>query len=117
MCRRTKEAPPWHEHGRFVALARAEDLVRRKGLRLMYRSPRAFEEAVAQAERLKLEYGIAFDALDTHAMALAEPALRMPVAGVALPPAARKGACCHAGDAQHMSKASIIASQWSHMCC
>lgn len=70
-----------HEHGRFVALARAEDLVRRKGLRLMYRSPRAFEEAVAQADRLKLEYGIAFDALDTHAMALAEPALRMPVAG------------------------------------
>ena len=70
-----------HEHGRFVALAGAEDLVRRKGLRLMYRSPRAFEGAVAQAERLKLEYGIAFDALDTHAMALAEPALRMPVAG------------------------------------
>ncbi len=69
------------EHGRLMALAGAQDLVRRNGLRVLYRSDQAMEAARRHAECLRRDYGIAFDALDRGTLALAEPALRAPVAG------------------------------------
>lgn len=69
------------EHERLMALAGAQDLLRRDGLRLMYRSERAFDAGLAHARRLAQEHGIHFDALDGRALAAAEPAFRLPLAG------------------------------------
>ncbi|WP_198083558.1 FAD-binding oxidoreductase [Variovorax sp. E3] len=69
------------EHAGYIALAEAGDLVRREGLRLMYRSEQALQAALTQAQRLRTEYGIAFDMLDTRALASAEPAFLVPLAG------------------------------------
>ena len=69
------------EHGRLMELAGAQDLVRREGLRLIYRSEPAMAAALRHSERLRHDYGIAFAALDTLALARAEPALRAPLAG------------------------------------
>jgi D-amino-acid dehydrogenase len=69
------------EHQRYIGLAGAEDLVRRDGLRFMYRSARGYEEGVKEAQRLRDTYGIAFDALDGAALSAAEPAFRIPLGG------------------------------------
>lgn len=69
------------EHQRYLALAGAEGLVQRQGLRLVYRQPERLEQALHQAERLAAEYGIAFAALDGAALARAEPAFQIPLAG------------------------------------
>jgi len=69
------------EHERLMALAGAQDLLRRDGLRLMYRSERALDAALAHARRLTQEHGIRFAALDGRALAAAEPAFRLPLAG------------------------------------
>jgi len=69
------------EHQRYLTLAAADDLVQRRGLRLLYRRPETLEQALRHAERLRHDYGIAFAALDGQALAQAEPALRMPLAG------------------------------------
>ncbi|MCH7343346.1 FAD-binding oxidoreductase [Pelomonas sp. CA6] len=73
------QATSAHEH--YLRLAGAEALVRRQGLRLIYRQPRVLEAAVARAEGLRRAHGIAFAALDGPALAAAEPALRLPLAG------------------------------------
>jgi len=69
------------EHERYMALSGAEDMLRRPGLRLVYRTPRALDESLRHAERLRREYGAAFAPMDGGALAAAEPALRMPLAG------------------------------------
>lgn len=69
------------EHARLMRLAGAEDLVRREGLRLVYRSERAFDRALLDSERLARDYGIRFAALDRGGLAKAEPAFRLPLAG------------------------------------
>lgn len=69
------------EHERYMAMAGAESLVQRQGLRLVYRRPQALERALRHADRLRREYGIAFVALDGQALAQAEPALRMRLPG------------------------------------
>lgn len=69
------------EHARLVAQAGAEDLLRREGLRLIYRSERAFDQALLEAERLTREYGIRFAPLDGQALAAAEPAFHLPLVG------------------------------------
>lgn len=69
------------EHGRYMALAGAQDLVRREGLRLMYRSGPAMEAAAAHAQQLHRDHGIGLDLLDARALAAAEPAFRIPMAG------------------------------------
>lgn len=68
-------------HQRYIELAGAGELVRRQGLRLIYRQPQRFEAALADSERLRREHGIAFAALDGAALAAAEPALRPRLAG------------------------------------
>lgn len=69
------------EHGRFMDLADARDLMRESGLRFVYRSPRVLEAAVRHAEGLRAEHGLRVSVLDGTALAASEPALRMPLAG------------------------------------
>lgn len=69
------------EHGRFIAAADAADLIRKTGLRMIYRTSAAWEHAVADAARVSIEYGIAYQALDGAALAAAEPAFQRPLAG------------------------------------
>jgi D-amino-acid dehydrogenase len=69
------------EHQRFISLANAEDLIQRKGLRLLYRSDKILDAALVNAERLHTEYGISFAALDSAALAAAEPGLHKRLAG------------------------------------
>ena len=69
------------EHQRFIDLAGADDLVRRDGLRFMYRSERAYATGASEARRLHETYGIGYAAMDSAALAAAEPAYRMPLAG------------------------------------
>jgi D-amino-acid dehydrogenase len=69
------------EHARLMALAGADDLVRRDGLRLVYRSERAFDTAQVHARRLVQDYGLGLALLDGAALAAAEPAFRIPLAG------------------------------------
>lgn len=69
------------EHARYLAPAEADDLVRRDGLRFLYRTAAAFDEGCARAERLGREYGVASTPQDAAALAAAEPALRVPLAG------------------------------------
>ena len=69
------------EHARYIGLAGAEDLVRRDGLRFMYRSQRGFEAGVKEAHRLRDTYGIEFAEMDRAALAAAEPAYRIPLGG------------------------------------
>lgn len=68
-------------HQRYITFAGAEDLVRREGLQMVYRQPRALDAAVAEAERRQQVYGIRFEALDGKALAAGEPAFRIPLAG------------------------------------
>ena len=69
------------EHERLMAQAGAHDLVRRNGLRMVYRGESALDEALRHSERLSRDHGIAFAALDGAALAAAEPAFRIPLAG------------------------------------
>lgn len=69
------------EHERYLGLAGGEGLVQRQGLRLVYRRPEALAQALRHADRLRREYGIAFAALDSQALAKAEPALRPTLPG------------------------------------
>jgi len=69
------------EHERFMALAGAHDLVRRNGLRIVYRSEHALDEALRHSQRLAQDHGVAFAALDGPALAAAEPAFRIPLTG------------------------------------
>jgi len=69
------------EHARMLALADAEDLLRRDGLRFAYRTRRGLDDALLQARRVDSEFGVPYSALDSAGMAAAEPAFRMPLAG------------------------------------
>jgi D-amino-acid dehydrogenase len=69
------------EHARYIDLAGAEELIRRDGLRFIYRGERAYEEGVKEAHRLRDTYGIGFNAIDTAALSAAEPAFRQPLGG------------------------------------
>ena len=69
------------EHDRYIQLVGAQDLVRRDGLRFMYRSVATFQQGVKEAERLRASFGTRFAALDTAALSAAEPAFRKPLGG------------------------------------
>lgn len=69
------------EHGLLVAAAGAEDLVRREGFRFVFRTPQALEEAVQRAANLRQQFGVPSRAESAAELALAEPALRVPLAG------------------------------------
>jgi D-lysine oxidase len=63
------------EHEKLIGQTQAQDLIRREGFRVLHRSKAAMDEAVANAERLRAEYGVAFAALSPTALGKAEPAL------------------------------------------
>lgn len=69
------------EHAPLIAAAHADDLVRREGFRFVFRTARAFDEALRRAQRLESGFGVRHRAEDGAALARAEPALRAPLAG------------------------------------
>jgi D-amino-acid dehydrogenase len=69
------------EHQRLIALAGADDLVRREGYRFVLREASSFEAAVERARRLSDAHGLRHEVLDPDALARAEPALKRRLAG------------------------------------
>lgn len=69
------------EHGRLIALADADALVRKDGWLDAYRSPRALAADVAIAEANARDYGVASRVLDGPGLARLEPHLAQPMAG------------------------------------
>ncbi|QWK79975.1 NAD(P)/FAD-dependent oxidoreductase [Ochrobactrum sp. BTU1] len=69
------------DHARFIGPAGADDLVVRKGWRVVYRTRAKFEEAAVRAERLKQLYGIANAVLGKSDTAAVEPTLQCELAG------------------------------------
>jgi len=69
------------EHGPLVAAAAADDLVQRQGFRFVFRTPQALEQAVQRAVHLHERFGVSHRAENPLALAQAEPALRVPLAG------------------------------------
>ncbi len=69
------------EHGPFIELAGAEDLIRRDGWLETYRSPARLAAAAAEAERVAGEYGVASTLIDGAELARREPHLIERLAG------------------------------------
>jgi D-amino-acid dehydrogenase len=69
------------EHDLLVTAAGAQGLVARKGLRFVFRTPQAFDEAVQRAMDLHERFGVRYQAENKAQLARAEPALRLPLAG------------------------------------
>lgn len=69
------------EHAPLIEAAGAQDLLRRDGYRVIFRSAAAFDAAAAQALATAAEYGLRCDTLDGAALARAEPGLQRALAG------------------------------------
>jgi len=69
------------EHADLIADAGAEALIDKRGWMLLFRTAARRDAAFADAERDAREYGVGIAELDAAALALAEPALRGPMAG------------------------------------
>lgn len=69
------------EHEPLIRAAGAEDLVRQVGYRVVYRDARALQQGADEARAVAQAYGLRHAVLDAQALAQAEPALRMPLAG------------------------------------
>jgi D-amino-acid dehydrogenase len=69
------------DHAPLIAASGAQDLIRKDGYLQIYRSPGVLEQALRDTERLRREYGVPFEALDSQALARAEPDMRQPLAG------------------------------------
>ena len=69
------------EHAVLMTAAGAHDLVKREGFRLVFRTPRALDEALQRASTLHDRFGVLYQAENTTQLAQAEPALRLPLAG------------------------------------
>ena len=70
-----------HDHAKWIAASKSESLVRRDGYRLAFRDSASFELQSRNAERLRDLYGIKFESEGSSDLAVAEPALRKPLAG------------------------------------
>ncbi|XLZ69755.1 FAD-dependent oxidoreductase [Massilia sp. SR12] len=68
-------------HARLIEVAQASALIRKTGIRMLYRSAAAFEAACLDAERLQCTHGINFLALDSTALERAEPDFQMRLPG------------------------------------
>lgn len=64
------------EHGQLITEAGAESFVSREGFRILHREPRAMDEAVAEAEKLRTRYGVRSRALSSAELGNAEPVLK-----------------------------------------
>ena len=73
-----KEAQVEAQTASHVDLA---NLVKREGFRFVFRTPQALDEALQRAAMLCERFGVRYQAEDTQQLALAEPALRVPLAG------------------------------------
>lgn len=69
------------EHSRLISQARAETLVRKNGMRFVYRSQQALDDALVHASRLRSEYGVNYGSLDSATLATAEPDLLLKLRG------------------------------------
>ena len=69
------------EHDVLLTDSRAHHLVKREGLRFVFRTHAAHDEAVRRAARLHDQFGVRHQTENTQQLAQAEPALRMPLAG------------------------------------
>ena len=69
------------EHAALMAQVDTRDLVAKEGFRFVFRTPRAMDEAVQRAAALNARFGVRYQAENTQQLALAEPALRLPLAG------------------------------------
>ncbi|MDB5525347.1 MAG: putative D-amino-acid dehydrogenase, DadA-like protein [Rhizobium sp.] len=62
-------------HGALIERAGADNLIRRDGFRMLYRSQSEFDVALRNAERISTTYGVPFRALSSAEMGQAEPSL------------------------------------------
>jgi D-amino-acid dehydrogenase len=69
------------EHAPLIAAAGAEDLVLREGFRFVFRTPQALDAAMRHAHAIEQAFGVRHHGESTTALAQAEPALRVPLAG------------------------------------
>ncbi|WP_066267943.1 NAD(P)/FAD-dependent oxidoreductase [Hydrogenophaga palleronii] len=69
------------EHAPLIEMAGANDLVRRDGYRMVFRTQARLDEAVVDAERLQREVGVNFRAMTGEQLATAEPALKQRLVG------------------------------------
>lgn len=69
------------EHQPLIIQSQSEDLITRSGFRFVYRTQQAFDEGCERAARLHQDYGVRNQILGATALAIAEPALRIPLAG------------------------------------
>ncbi len=69
------------EHRALATAAGALELLRPAGWMRVFRSPRAWQQGVAEAGDWQRRWGVAFEALDAAALQRAEPALRGHLAG------------------------------------
>ncbi|HRH05515.1 MAG TPA: FAD-dependent oxidoreductase, partial [Burkholderiaceae bacterium] len=69
------------EHQPLITQSESEELITRSGFRFVYRTQQAFDEGCERAARLHQDYGVRSQILDATALAQAEPALRIPLAG------------------------------------
>jgi D-amino-acid dehydrogenase len=69
------------EHSGWIDAAGAADLVQRQGWMQLYRTAPMFNAAATQATAIAASHGLACQVLDTAALAAAQPALQMPLAG------------------------------------
>ena len=69
------------DHQPLIAASGAEALIRRTGLRYIFRSQAVFEENAADAERVSAEYGVPVRIMDLGELAAAEPDLKLRLSG------------------------------------
>lgn len=86
---RNRIIPRWAEmvgsaiadHAPLIEAAGAGGLIDCRGFRQAYRNGDALQAAVDEAEGLRVRFGVPFAALDGGELAVAEPGLRVPMAG------------------------------------
>lgn len=69
------------EHAPLIEMAGAGELVRREGYRMVFRTPASLDASVRDAERLQREVGVNFRAMTGQELAMAEPSLKLRLAG------------------------------------
>jgi len=69
------------DHQPLITAAGAEALIRKTGLRFVFRTAPAFEAGAADAERVSAEYGVPMRIMDAAELAAAEPALKSRLSG------------------------------------
>lgn len=74
------------DHAPLIAAAGADRLIRRTGLRFVYRSQQALDAAASEAGRIAGDYGVAVVTESAAGLAIAEPHLKPGLAGAILYP-------------------------------